>query len=114
MTKVVLTEIYLFFLLACLLLSLTCSCGPVKSLVQVDNVLEDALLPSNIEKLGTDCVVKPYPKISYEKLNGPFTVRSNTKITNQCSPLFFYIHKGPDYTIKEGICQSIKGCSFCH
>ncbi|XP_052424942.1 cadherin-like protein 26 isoform X2 [Carassius gibelio] len=42
---------------ACLLLSLTCSCGPVKSLVQVDNVLEDALLPSNIEKLGTDCVV---------------------------------------------------------
>ncbi|XP_042589558.1 cadherin-like protein 26 isoform X2 [Cyprinus carpio] len=42
---------------AFLLLSLTCSCGPVKSLVQVDNVLEDALLPSNIEKPGTDCVV---------------------------------------------------------
>ncbi|XP_059393914.1 cadherin-like protein 26 isoform X2 [Carassius carassius] len=42
---------------ACLLLSLTCSCEPVKSLVRVDNVLEDGLLPSNIEKLGTDCVV---------------------------------------------------------
>lgn len=46
-----------FFLLASLLLSLTCSCGTVKSLVEVDNVLEDALLPSNIEKPGTDCVV---------------------------------------------------------
>ncbi|XP_051769449.1 cadherin-like protein 26 [Ctenopharyngodon idella] len=44
-------------ILASLLLSLTCSCGTVKSLVEVDNVLEDALLPSNIEKPGTDCVV---------------------------------------------------------
>ncbi|XP_059385047.1 cadherin-like protein 26 [Carassius carassius] len=44
-------------ILACLLLSLTCSCGTVKSLAQVDDVLEDALLPSNIEKPGTDCVV---------------------------------------------------------
>ncbi|KAF4107092.1 cadherin-like protein 26 [Onychostoma macrolepis] len=46
--------------LACLLLALTCSCGPVKSLVQVDNVLEDALLPSNIENPGTDCVVPTF------------------------------------------------------
>ncbi|KAI2659281.1 Cadherin-like protein 26 [Labeo rohita] len=44
-------------LLACLLLSLTCSCGTVKSLVQVDSVLEDALLPYNIETPGTDCMV---------------------------------------------------------
>ncbi|XP_077058874.1 cadherin-like protein 26 [Siphateles boraxobius] len=44
-------------ILACLLLSLTCSCGTVKSPVEVDNVLEDALLPSNIEKPGTDCMV---------------------------------------------------------
>ncbi|RXN35389.1 cadherin 26 [Labeo rohita] len=42
---------------ACLLLSLTCSCGTVKSLVQVDSVLEDALLPYNIETPGTDCMV---------------------------------------------------------
>ncbi|XP_048029634.1 cadherin-like protein 26 isoform X1 [Megalobrama amblycephala] len=44
-------------ILASLLLSLTCSCGTMKSLVEVDNVLGDALLPSNIEKPGTDCVV---------------------------------------------------------
>ncbi|XP_056324351.1 cadherin-like protein 26 [Danio aesculapii] len=43
--------------LAFLLLTLTCSCGSVKSLAQVDNVLEDALLSSNIEKPGTDCMV---------------------------------------------------------
>ncbi|ROL47281.1 Cadherin-like protein 26, partial [Anabarilius grahami] len=43
-------------ILASLLLSLTCSCVTVKSLVEVDNVLGDTLLPSNIEKPGTDCV----------------------------------------------------------
>ncbi|XP_051529137.1 cadherin-like protein 26 isoform X2 [Myxocyprinus asiaticus] len=43
--------------LACLLLFFTCSCGNVKSLAQVDHILEDTLLPSNIEKPGTDCMV---------------------------------------------------------
>jgi len=44
----------------------------VKSIVEVDNVLEDALLPSNIEKPGTDCMVISDIKISYEKLNEAF------------------------------------------
>ncbi|XP_067287860.1 cadherin-like protein 26 [Pseudorasbora parva] len=46
--------------LACLLLSLTCSCGAVKTHVEVDNILEDALLPSNIETPGTDCMVPTF------------------------------------------------------
>lgn len=61
-----------FFLLASLLLSLTCSCGTMKSLVEVDNVLGDALLPSNIEKPGTDCVVICDIKISHKKTKQSF------------------------------------------
>lgn len=46
----------------------------MKSLVELNSVLEDVLLPSNIEKPGTDCVVICDIKISYEKLNKAFIV----------------------------------------
>ncbi|XP_051967269.1 cadherin-like protein 26 [Xyrauchen texanus] len=49
--------IALLLILACLLLFLTCSCGTIKSLLQVDHIFEDFMLASNIEEPGTDCMV---------------------------------------------------------
>ncbi|TRY57427.1 hypothetical protein DNTS_031421 [Danionella cerebrum] len=51
------TIIASLMMFACLLLAITCACRTVRPAVQVENVLEDALLSSNIEKPGTDCTV---------------------------------------------------------
>nr|XP_055039585.1 cadherin-like protein 26 isoform X1 [Misgurnus anguillicaudatus] len=86
-TGVIGTAIFASLLVfALLLLSITCSCGAVKSLAHVDYVLNN-VLPSNTENPGTDCMVpNTLLKKKYEAQSKEATLVSNniqTKVNVQ-------------------------------